>query len=81
MYAGTRFTDPGRMESWVNFSGKEGHSNIQLSTRPGIESGTSELGGRDLTTAPTPPLLFLLHYSDWVCTAVMSNEVMKDLRG
>ena len=21
------------------------------------------------------------HYSDWVCTAVMSNDVMKDLRG
>ena len=26
-------------------------------------------------------LLSLLHYSDWVCTAVMSNDVMKDLRG
>ena len=24
MYAGTHFTDPGRMESWVNFSGKKG---------------------------------------------------------
>ena len=23
----------------------------------------------------------MLHYSDWVCTAVMSNDVMKDLRG
>ena len=23
----------------------------------------------------------ILHYSDWVCTAVMSNDVMKDLRG
>ena len=23
----------------------------------------------------------LLHYSDWVCTEVMSNDVMKDLRG
>ena len=22
-----------------------------------------------------------LSYSDWVCTAVMSNDVMKDLRG
>ena len=22
---------------------------------------------------------FLPHYSDWVCTAVMSNDVMKDL--
>ena len=21
------------------------------------------------------------HYSDWVCTAVMSNDVMNDLRG
>ena len=44
------------MESWVNFSGKEGHPNIQPSTRPGIKPGTSGLGGRDLTTAPTPPL-------------------------
>ena len=25
--------------------------------------------------------LLLLHYSDWVCTAVISNDVMKDLRG
>ena len=23
----------------------------------------------------------VLHYSDWVCTAVVSNDVMKDLRG
>ena len=40
----------------MNFCGKEGHPNIQPSTRPGIEPGTSGLGGRDLTTAPTPPL-------------------------
>ena len=32
----------------MNFSGKEGHPNIQPSTRPGIEPGTSGLGGRDL---------------------------------
>ena len=25
--------------------------------------------------------VLILHYSDWVCTAVMSNDVMKDLRG
>ena len=25
--------------------------------------------------------LLAQHYSDWVCTAVMSNDVMKDLRG
>ena len=24
---------------------------------------------------------FIPHYSDWVCTAVMSNDVMKDLHG
>ena len=29
MYAGTRFTDAVRMESWVSFSGKEGHQDIQ----------------------------------------------------
>ena len=23
----------------------------------------------------------IYHYSDWVCTAVMSNDVVKDLRG
>ena len=23
----------------------------------------------------------ICYYSDWVCTAVMSNDVMKDLRG
>ena len=27
------------------------------------------------------PLRVIQHYSDWVCTAVMSNDVMKDLRG
>ena len=26
------------------------------------------------------PLTVIQHYSDWVCTAVMSNDVMKDLR-
>ena len=62
MYAGTHFTDPGsgRMESWVNFSGKKvTHWNIQPSTRSGIEPGTSGLGGRDLTTATTPSLLLM----------------------
>ena len=27
------------------------------------------------------PIMIIVHYSDWVCTAVMSNDVMKDLRG
>ena len=66
MYAGIHFTDPERIESWVNFSGKEGQPNIQPLTRPGIEPGTaSGLGGKDLTTAPTPPLFtynYLLTY-------------------
>ena len=26
------------------------------------------------------PLRVIQHYSDWVCTAVMSNDVMKDLK-
>ena len=26
-------------------------------------------------------VVVVVHYSDWVCTAVMSNDVMKDLRG
>ena len=54
MCAGTYFTDPGRMEGWVNFSGKEGHPNIQPSTRPGIEPGTSRLEGRDLYHCANP---------------------------
>ena len=32
----------------MKFSEKEGHPNIQPSTRPGMELGTSGLGGRDL---------------------------------
>ena len=54
MYAGTHLTDPGRMESCVNFSGKEGHPNIQPSTRPGIELETSGLGGKDLNHCANP---------------------------
>ena len=54
MYAGTHFSDPGTMESCVNFSEKEGHPNIQPSTRPGIEPGTSGLGGRDLNHCANP---------------------------
>ena len=38
----------------MNFSGKEGHPNIQPSTRPGIELGTSGLGGRDLNHCTNP---------------------------
>ena len=40
----------------MNLSGKEGNTDIQLLTRPGIEPGTFGFGGRDPTTAPTPPL-------------------------
>ena len=38
----------------MNFSGKEGHPNIQPSTRPGIEPGTTGLGGRDLNHCANP---------------------------
>ena len=38
-----------------NFSGKEGHTDIQPSTKPGIEPWTFGLGDTDRTTAPTPP--------------------------
>ena len=59
MYAGTHFTDPGRMESLLEVNcGKEGHLNIQTSTRLGVETGTLGLVGRDPTTVPTP----LLHF-------------------
>ena len=62
MYAGTHFTDPGRMESWVNFSGKEGHPNIQPLTRPGIEPGTSGLGDRDLNHCANPSANYQLFH-------------------
>ena len=39
----------------MKFSGKD-HTDTEPSTRPGIESGTFGLEGRDLTTAPHPPL-------------------------
>ena len=60
MYAGTHFTDPGRMESWVNYNGEEGHPNIWPSTRPGIEPGTSRLGGRDLSHCASPSVIMKL---------------------
>ena len=41
----------------MNFSGKEGQPNIQPSTRPGIEPGTSGLGGRDLNHCANPSAL------------------------
>ena len=44
------------MESRVNLNRKEGHLNMQPSTKPIIGPGTSGLRGRDLTTGPTPPL-------------------------
>ena len=38
-----------------------------LSTEPGMEPGTLGLEGRDLTTAPTPPLLdHLSGPSSWI---------------
>ena len=39
----------------MNSSMEESHSNIRPSPRPGVKPGASGLGGRDLTTAPTPP--------------------------
>ena len=32
-------------------------------------------------TSKTKTDQYFQQYSDWVCTAVMSNDVMKDLRG
>ena len=40
----------------MSFSRKEGHPNIQPSTRPGIEPGPQDWEAEILTTAPTPPL-------------------------
>ena len=38
------------------------------------------VGSRSIFSGSIMPLR-VIHYSDWVCTAVMSNDVMKDLRG
>ena len=34
------FTYPGRMESWISLSRKEGRTNVQISAESGIELGT-----------------------------------------
>ena len=39
------------------------------------------VGSRSNFSGSIMPLRVIQHYSDWVCTAVMSNDVMKDLRG
>ena len=67
------FTDPGRMESWVNFSGKEGDPNIQPSNRPGFELGTSELGGRDLNHCANP-----IYTSHIACKNLRSKREMQE---
>ena len=64
----------------MNFSGKEGHPNIQPSTRTGIQPGTSALGGRDLTTAPTPPLLHCIDVNKKACTLKMTVFKLKSPR-
>ena len=38
----------------MNYSGKEGHRNIQCSIRPGIEPEILGLGGRDLHHCANP---------------------------
>ena len=43
----------------LDFSGKEGQPNIEPSTRPGIEPGTSGLGGRDRTNCSNPSAMFI----------------------
>ena len=39
------------------------------------------VGSRSIFSGSIMPLRVIRHYSDWVCTAVISNDVMKDLRG
>ena len=77
MYAGTHFTDLGRMESWVNLSGKEGHTDIQPSTRSGTEPGTFGLGGRDLNPAPTPPLSTVSSYGAWLPFCWVQGDIFR----
>ena len=57
----------------MNFSGKEGHPNIQPSTRPRVEPGTSGFGGRDLTTGPTPPLYSLI-LENVLCLSLVTHN-------
>ena len=73
MYAGTHFTDPERMESLSElYGGKEGHTNIQPSTRPGIEPGTSGLGGRDLNHCANPSAMHLRNIYSFKFKAIFS---------
>ena len=55
--AGTHFTNLERMESCANFSGKEGHTDIQPSTRAGDWTWDLRVhfgvGGRDLSANPS----------------------------
>ena len=75
------------MESWVNFSGKEGHTDIQPSTRRGLNLGTFGLGGRDLTIAPTSPSNpsvcrlwpTSLGYRDLTSTIFYFAEIFRDM--
>ena len=59
IYAGTHFTDFGRIESSVKFSVKKVHPNIQPLTKPGIERGTLGMGGRDLNHCANPSAIRL----------------------
>ena len=62
MHAGTHFTDLGRMESWVNFSGKEGHRYSTLN-EAGDWTWDLRVGRQRSYHCPTP-LLYKL-YSAW----------------
>ena len=55
------------MESWVNFSGKEGHQNIQPSTRPGIEQDWE---------AEILPLRQPLRYTTWNTTSSLRRLIV-----
>ena len=49
------FTNPGRMKSWVGLGGKEGHTNIRISAKPGSNWGPCGWKGEILPTVPTTP--------------------------
>ena len=79
IYAGTHFTDPGRMESWVNFSRKEGHPNNLPLTRPGIELETSGLGGRDLNHCPNPSAKYVCMYNVHIQTHLLRKNILTNI--
>ena len=75
MYAGTYFTDPGRMVSWVNFSGKWGHPNLYSTlNQAGDQTGIFSIG-RQRSLLLHQPLCFYLRQLQVWRSSLLRTEV------